>query len=338
MKHNKKRIDYSINMPTLEKIKRGISNYIYDPEYKIGKLLIRFVRKEYIPDRILLKYYYHYIMGEKLNLKKPTTFCEKIQWLKLYNRREDYTIMVNKDSAKNYVAKKIGDQYIIPTIGVWEKPEDIEWDKLPDKFVLKTTHGGGNNGVVICKDKSAFCKMNAISKLNESMQIDLYNEYREWPYKNVKKRIIAEAFLNNGKDEDLPDYKFFCFDGVPMFCQVIRNRNSKESIDFYDMDWKHQEFVGLTPVASNGLTPVARPQALEEMKNICRKLSQGIPFVRVDLYEIKSAIYFGELTFFPASGFGKFTPDVWNERLGNMLKLPRTFVNFRKKTTATHTT
>ena len=264
-------------------------------------------------------------MNHWINWKNPKTCTEKLQWLKLYNRKPEYTTMVDKYAVKSYVASIVGKKYVIPTLGVWDKPEEIDWNSLPNQFVLKTTHGGGGGGVVICKDKTTFDKESAIAKLNESLGSDIYLNYREWPYKNVPKRIIAEKFMAPKKTEvpkDLPDYKFFCFNGEPKYCQVIRDRHTKETIDFYDMEWNHMPFVGLNPVARNGLTPVARPGNLDEMKDICRKLADSKSFVRVDLYVIDNKSYFGELTLYPASGMGVFTPEEWNNRLGDLLTLP----------------
>lgn len=263
-------------------------------------------------------------MNHWIDWKNPRTFTEKIQWLKIYNRETEYTRMVDKYAVKDYVAGIIGKEYIIPTLGVWDKLEDIDWDSLPEQFVLKTTHGGGSGGVVICKDKSSFDRQTAIEILRQSLRSDIYKSYREWPYKDVPKRIIAEKYMASEKPQapnDLPDYKFFCFNGEPTYCQVIRDRHSKESIDFYDMDWNHMPFVGLNPVARNGIYPVSCPENLEGMKMICRKLSRDIPFIRVDLYVIDERVYFGELTFYPASGFGIITPEEWQEKLGKLLWL-----------------
>lgn len=280
----------------------------------------------FLPDKLYISLRYRCQMGYWVNWKHPKTFTEKLQWLKVYNHRPEYTMMVDKYTVKQYVADCIGWQHIIPTLGVWDKAEDINWDTLPKQFVLKTTHGGGSGGVVLCKDKMTFDKNVAIVKLNKSMSSDIYSALREWPYKNVKRQVIAEKFMIpndklNDPTYDLTDYKFFCFNGVPKFCQVIRDRHTCESIDFYDMAWNHQGFVGLNPVARNGLTPVARPEHFDEMKGICKTLSANIPFLRVDLYEINGDVYFGELTFYPASGFGHFTPPEWNKRLGELIQL-----------------
>jgi len=277
------------------------------------------------PDKLYLTLLYRLEMGHWIDWKSPKTFTEKIQWLKVYNRKPEYTTMVDKYAVKQYVADRIGDEYIIPTLGVWDKTEDIDWDSLPDQFVLKTTHGGGSGGVVICQDKSNLDKSAAVTKLNESMRSDIYSNLREWPYKNVPKRIIAEKFMAPVKETvltDLPDYKFFCFNGEPKYCQVIRDRHFKETIDFYDMDWNHQEFVGLNPMAGNGSIPVDRPEHLEEMIEVCKKLSKDIPFVRVDLYVIDNKEYFGELTLYPASGVGHFSPEEWDAIFGGWLTLP----------------
>lgn len=280
----------------------------------------------WLPDKTYLQLLYRFKMGHRLDLNHPKTFTEKIQWLKLYNRRPEYTLMVDKYAVKKYVADIIGEKYIIPTLGVWNKPEDIDWDALPNEFVLKTTHGGGSGGVVICKDKKTFDRNKAILTLRDSMDSDIYRSLREWPYKDVKRRVLAEKYMVpkdmiNNPIYDLSDYKFFCFNGEPKYCQVIRNRHSKESIDFYDMNWRHQEFVGLNPIASNGINPVPRPLLLDEMICICHKLSENLKFVRIDMYVIDNRIYFGEITFYPASGIGFFSPDKWNVELGNLISL-----------------
>lgn len=280
----------------------------------------------WLPDKTYLQLLYRFKMSHKLDLNHPKTFTEKIQWLKLYNRRPEYTLMVDKFAVKKYVTDIIGEKYVIPTLGVWDKLEDIDWDALPNEFVLKTTHGGGSGGVVICKDKKTFDRNKAILTLRDSMNSDIYRSLREWPYKDVKKRVLAEKYMVpkdmvNNPIYELSDYKFFCFNGEPKYCQVIRDRHNKESIDFYDMNWRHQEFVGLNPAASNGINPVPQPLLLDDMICICHKLSKNMKFVRIDMYVIDNKIYFGEITFYPASGMGLFNPDKWNEELGNLISL-----------------
>lgn len=308
----------------MRKIQSALQMLKSDRSAFMAAIIQNFFR--WLPDKTYLQLLYRFKMGHRLDLNHPKTFTEKIQWLKLYNRRPEYTLMVDKYAVKKYVADIIGEKYIIPTLGVWNKPEDIDWDALPNEFVLKTTHGGGSGGVVICKDKKTFDRNKAILTLRDSMDSDIYRSLREWPYKDVKRRVLAEKYMVpkdmvNNPIYDLSDYKFFCFNGEPKYCQVIRNRHSKESIDFYDMNWRHQEFVGLNPIASNGINPVPRPLLLDEMICICHKLSENMKFVRIDMYVIDNRIYFGEITFYPASGIGLFNPDKWNTELGNLINL-----------------
>ena len=284
---------------------------------------IIFITAPLWPDKIFLKLRYWANMGKILNLKNPQTFTEKIQWLKLYARDTLFTTMVDKCAVKKYVSDKIGDEYIIPTLGVWNTPEEIDFDKLPNKFVLKVTHDSG--GVCICRDKNFFNKKEAIKKLRSALKRDFYNVTREWPYKNVPRRIIAETYIEDNvvpNSDYLTDYKFYCFNGKPTYCQVIRDRGSNETIDFYDMQWNHMPFVGLKEGISNGLTPVEKPTKLDEMIMIADKLSDGIPFSRIDVYAVNQKVYFGEITFFPASGIGSFSPSKWDKELGDLIKLP----------------
>ncbi|MBP5768238.1 MAG: hypothetical protein J6W51_03910 [Fibrobacter sp.] len=260
-------------------------------------------------------------MGYKLDLSNPKSFSEKIQWLKLNNRNPLYTTLVDKYAVKNYVAKIIGEDHIIPILGVWNSAEKIDFDSLPNKFVLKTTNGGGGN-VLVCKNKLTLNREASIKKMDMQLkQRSIYKTYREWPYKNVTPRIIAEKYMEDENGE-LNDYKFFCFNGKPQYCQVIRDRFTKETIDFYDLEWNHMPFVGLNPVVENGLNPVEKPRCLKALIEACESLSEGIPFVRVDFFVINNQFYFGEMTFYPASGLGEFRPMEWNNRLGDLIKLP----------------
>ena len=306
-------------------IRRGISYLIHDRAQFCDSIIKNFFW--WLPDKLYISLRYRFIMGHWINWKHPRTFTEKLQWLKVYDYKPEYTRMVDKLAAKDYVAERIGKEYIIPTLGVWDRVEDIDWNSLPNQFVLKTTHGGGGCGVVVCTDKSRFDTAKAIEKLSVSMRTNAGQTYRERPYLNVPRKIIAEKFMMEHKrnnitfDIDLSDYKFFCFDGEPKYCQVIRGRHTKETIDFYDMEWNHMPFVGLNPVANNGLNPVAKPLHLDTMIEICRKLSMNMKFSRIDLYVIDDKEYFGEITLYPAAGFGEFTPKEWNKRLGDLIKL-----------------
>lgn len=415
-----------------------------------------------LPDELYLKLTYRIRVGQRLNLDNPTLFCEKIQWLKLHDRQERYIKLVDKVLAKEYVASIIGDQYIIPTIGVWDRFEDIDFETLPEKFVLKCNHDSGS--IIICRDKASFDIDKARKKLNKRLRYDMYQWGREWPYKGVRRKILAEAFLENNeeddhldsgmldfdandndsipkrelvskkgvrisfrdtnwekipyecqcllnkviseklftddklvefsdslacilplseivffkvggqsrygeivlkkgyqiedftpseqetdygkwirlpakgillvkenivfhintqKSQDLTDYKFFCFNGEPRYCQIISDRTNNEKIDFYDMDWVHQPFVGLTPSVKNSGFEYSKPIAFDDMKQFAKQLCSGTAFSRIDFYEVNSKLYFGEITLYPASGFGAFSPTKWNRIMGDLITLPR---------------
>lgn len=306
-------------------IKQGIYYLIHNRALFCDAIVKNFLF--FLPDKVYLSLRYRCLMGHWINWKHPKTFSEKLQWLKVYGFKAEYTRLVDKLAVKDYVASKIGKEYIIPTLGVWDKVEDIDWDALPNQFVLKTTHGGGGCGVVICSDKANFDREKAIRKLEKSMRTNAGQTYREKPYLKVPRKIIAEKFISEQNEldkpikKDLTDYKFYCFEGEPMYCQVIRDRSTKETIDFYDMDWNHMPFAGLNPVAKNGTSPVAKPIHLADMITICRSLSKDMKFSRIDLYVVNDKEYFGEITLYPAARFGMFTPNEWNERLGDLVRL-----------------
>lgn len=300
-------------------MRKGVK-YFNNPSALVIKLFHKVAA--ILPDKIYIRIQYRLYTGKILNLDNPQRFTEKIQWLKLNNRRPEYTSLVDKITVKDYVAAKLGKEYIIPTLGVWNNADKIDYSVLPDQFVLKTNHSGGNSGVVICKNKSQFDKTSAKRRLNKSLKRDdIYKSFREYPYKNIERRIFAEAYMQNENDTELVDYKFYCFNGRAEYCQVIANRRTKETIDFFDRDWTHMPFYGLNPKCGPAAKPAAKPAAYDEMLRIADVLSSEIPFLRVDLYYINGNVYFGELTFFPASGLGRFTPDEWDYKLGEILKL-----------------
>lgn len=271
-------------------------------------------------DKNYLRLKYLLLMKRKINIEKPITYNEKLQWLKLYDRKPEYTKMVDKYEVKDYVAKQIGEKYIIPTIGVWDKFEDIDFAKLPNKFVLKCTHDSG--GIFICKDKSEFDIAKAKKKIKKSLKRNYYYSGREWPYKNVKPRIIIEEYMYNGNEPDLFDYKFMCFNGKVM-CSFVCSERYLESglkITFFDRDWKRMPF---QRKYNNSDIEIEKPKNYDLMIELAEKLSKNIPFVRVDFYEIDGNVYFGELTFFPGGGFEPFYPEEWDIKLGNMLELPK---------------
>jgi hypothetical protein len=272
-----------------------------------------------LSDEAYLKALFRLKMGYKLDLKHPKTYSEKLMWLKLNDHKPEYTTLVDKCAVKKHVADLIGEQYVIPTIGVWESPEEIEWDKLPNQFVLKTTHGGGNTGVVICKDMATFDKEEAIAKLSESLKQDIYRTLREWPYKNVPRRILAEQYIE-AENNDLPDYKFFCFDGEVKALFIGTERGTGNvKFDYFDADFNHLDLIQTHPMSGKQFE---KPACFEEMKEVASKLSQGIPHVRIDLYEVKGKIYFGEYTFYHHGGCVPFHPQKWDDIFGAWIHLP----------------
>lgn len=274
------------------------------------------------PDELYCRILYRLKIGKRLNLNNPVSFNEKLQWLKLYDRQPEYTKLVDKYEVKKHIEELIGKEYIIPTIGVWDKIEDIDWDVLPKQFVLKTTHGGGGTGVVVCTDKDSFDKEQAIRKLKKSLKIDIYKILREWPYKNIKKRIMAEQYIQDGSGEGLKDYKFYSFRGTPRMMLLITEREIGRSAkcDYYDMDFQHLPLKWAYPNSDNPICDP--PENFEKMKEIASVLSKNIPQVRVDLYNIKGHIYFGELTLYHGSGLRKFDPYDWDLKMGSWITLP----------------
>lgn len=292
---------------------------------EINQLLDSFVVHflPFLPDKLYLSLRYRFRMGHWINWKNPKTFTEKIQWLKIYNRKPEYTQMVDKYAVKDYVAGIIGEEYIIPTLGVWDKPEDIDWDSLSEQFVLKTTHGGGGGGVVICKDKNSFDREKAIEKLNQSLNSDIYESFREWPYKNVPRRIIAEKYMTNNKSKvssELNDYKFFSFNGKVKFFKVDFGRFVEHHANYYSPEGILLDF-GESDFPPKADYPVELPENLNDMVSLAERLSSGHPFLRVDFYNVEGRIYFGEITFYPASGMGKWTKEDIDNSIGKMLTL-----------------
>lgn len=286
---------------------------------RLWKKLTKTKLFHYLPDKwaVSIKYRNHFY--RKLDLKNPRTFNEKLQWLKLYDRRPEYTRMVDKYLAKEYIASVIGEEYVIPTLGVWKSFDEINFDTLPDQFVLKCNHGSGD--VVICKDKKALDIVAARKKLTAALEQDYYLVSREWPYKNVPRRIIAEQYLEDAQTHDARDYKFFCFDGEVKCFKVDLDRFIGRHANWYDRDSK------IVPYGTVGAEPlydrvVELPTDLEKIIGLAEKLSAGLPFLRVDFYYVNNKIYSGELTFYPASGLTPFTDMEWDRIMGSWLKLP----------------
>ena len=275
------------------------------------------------PDKFFLKCEYKHTFGKKLNLKDPQTYNEKIQWLKLYDRRLEYTAMVDKYEAKKYVADIIGEEYIIPTLGVWDRFEDIDFESLPDQFVLKCTHDSG--GLAICRNKDDFDIDGAREKINKALKCQYFYAHREWPYKNVKPRIIAEQYMeDNSGSSGLTDYKFFCFNNEAKMLYVSQGLedHSTARISFYDLNGNEMPFrrSDYRPIGDN----MTLPNDFEDMLKTANKLARSInsAFVRVDLYSTNNGIKFSEITFSPCAGMIPFDPPEWNETLGTWIKLP----------------
>lgn len=273
-----------------------------------------------VSDASFVKMMFYRDMGYRLNLENPRTFNEKLQWLKVYNHRPEYTAMVDKAAAKEYVASIIGAEHIIPTLGLWERFEDIDFDELPEKFVLKTTHD--SKSVVICTDRKSFDKEAARKLLTASLSRSYYLMYREWPYKNIRPRIIAEEYMVDESGTELKDYKFSCYNGVATDVMLCYDRSSGDTkFYFFDAEWNLLRYNRRGKEAPEGFT-VPKPKNMDQMFRIAARLSEGIPYLRVDLYNINGHIYFGELTFFPRSGCDSNLLRETDLLFGSRIKLP----------------
>lgn len=274
---------------------------------------------KWIPDKLYLSIYFRAVFERNINWKNPKCFNEKLQWLKIYDRQNIYTSLVDKQEVKKYIADVIGKEYVIPTLGVWDNVENISFEKLPERFVLKCTHDSG--GIVICKDKSILDIDLAKKTLKKSLHRKFFYNSREWPYKNVKRRIIAEKYLESYDEDELKDYKLLCFNGQVKCLFVCSERHSKSGlkVTFFDMNWNRMPFERHYPMSK---LEIKKPEKIKEMIELAEKLAKDIPFVRVDFYEVSDKIYFGEMTFYPGGGWEKFYPEEWDEVLGSWIKLP----------------
>ncbi len=289
-----------------------------NPYYAIGNYLYKHF-PNVLPDEWFLKVAWKRCMGYELDLKHPNTFNEKLQWLKLNDRKPIYTTMVDKYRAKQWAADKIGDQYVIPTLAVYDSVDEIDLDKLPDQFVLKCNHDCGS--VVICKDKSTFDLEVAKKKLGEALKKNYYWNSREWPYKNVKRCVFAEKYLETIAEDDIIDYKMMSFNGKVKCSFTCTNRRNGKGlhVTFYDTDWKMMPFERQYP---SEVKPLEKPSSYEHMVELAEKLSEHMPFSRVDFYEIEGMPYVGEITLYPGAGFEVFEPKEWDKTLGDWIDLP----------------
>jgi hypothetical protein len=297
------------------KLIKGIKNprliFMYFLGFKICRI---------IPDSIYLKIKFRLKMMEKLNLNNPKTFNEKLQWLKLNDRKPEYKNMVDKYEVRKYIADKIGEEYLIPLLGVWDKFEDIDFEQLPNQFVLKPNHTSGN--VFICKDKSKINYEKLKKEINSWLNRKYYWVHREWPYKNIKPRIICEKYMVDESGVELKDYKFFCFNGEPKIIQVISERkNGQYYINHFDLEWNRVEIRRKNHKENKTLFS-KKPNELEKMITISKELCKSMLFARIDLYATEKGVYFGEITFFPASGYMGFEDERANYLLGSWIRLP----------------
>lgn len=293
---------------------------IKHPEWVLGLMMRHTPIGRWMNDRTFIKWEYFSGMRKFPNLENPITFNEKLQWLKLNDIHPEYSRIVDKAEAKEYVKETLGDgaeQYIIPTLGVWNSFDEINFDQLPNQFVLKTTHDSG--GVAVVKDKSTMNLTEIRKKIERSMNNNFFYEHREYPYKDIMPRIIAEKYMVDESGTELKDYKFFCFDGEPKMLFVATDRPFDTRFDFFDIEWNHLPFKQGHPLATK---EIKKPAGFKKMLDLSRKLSKGFPHVRVDLYDINGDIYFGELTFFHFSGNVPFEPEEWDYKVGEWLKLP----------------
>lgn len=292
-----------------------VKRYFRDPYYALGYDMIQKC-PHLMSDKFYLSVLWKMKMGYELDWKHPKKFNEKLQWLKLYDRKPIYTIMVDKYRVKQWVVNKIGEQYVNSTLAVYNAVDEINLDELPEQFVLKCNHDSGS--VVICKDKASFDLETAKRKLDAAMKKNFYWEAREWPYKNVQHVILADGYLDDHLGDELRDYKFYCFNGEP---KIVYCTNKGRDIyeNFYDMDFNPIDI-------SHGFrrfeSEITKPDGFETMKKNAALLSAGIPFVRVDFNEVEGQVLFGEFTFFDWAGFCKIQPKEWDDILGDWIKLP----------------
>ncbi len=273
---------------------------------------------KWMPDKANIKLVYRAQLGKKLDLKNPRTFNEKLQWIKLYDRKPAYIRMVDKYGVRAYIEEKLGAQYLIPLLGVWDRAEDIDFDSLPDEFVLKCTHDSGS--IRICRHKDTFDRTEAVAYFKKRLKRNGFYYGREWPYKDVKPRIVAEKFMIDEQYADLRDYKIHCFGGEPQVILVCSERHkSGLKEDWFTPAWEHLPI--RRPTHGHADHPIEMPEKFDQMLDMARKLAKDLPFARVDFYLVNHEIYFGEITFFPTSGYTAFVPDEYDRILGDMIDL-----------------
>ncbi|MBO5621024.1 MAG: glycosyl transferase [Butyrivibrio sp.] len=291
----------------------------YENVYCIDDSMVLFSMKD-VSDVECVKAIYYAATGNHVDLERPTKFNEKLQWLKVYDRNPLYQTLTDKLAVKEYVKKIIGEKYIVPTIGIWDTFEDIDFTKLPNQFVLKCTHDSGS--AVVVNDKQNIDLEELSKRFSKALSIDYYYVGREHGYKNIPRKIIAEPKLNGDSVKDIKDYKVFTFDGDPRIVQVDYDRFHSHTRIMYDAkDWKSLGFSTMYPYDASKIEE--KPAKLEEMLELSRILSKGIPHVRVDFYIVGDRVYFGEMTFHHGGGCEKFSDENWNDTMGEWIRLPK---------------
>ena len=297
----------------------AVKSLLHDRRHFVAALCVRV--SFLFSDETYLKLMHRLKFQRHLDLNNPVTYNDKLQWLKLYYHRPEFVVMADKVAVKQIVADTLGNEYVVPLLGIWNMAEDIEWDRLPDKFVLKTNHDGGNFGIVICKDKAIFNKRKAIKRLNRSLRRNTFLLGREWPYKNISRKVFAEEYMEDFDTQGLLDYKFLCFGGKVRMLYVASERQSSTDVkfDYFDENYNHLDVYQSHP---NAPIPPPKPLNFELMKEFAEKLSKGLPHVRVDFYEVNGKVYFGEFTFFSLGGWARFHPEEYDYLLGSYIELP----------------
>lgn len=295
----------------------------------LKRILSRNVREnlmsalKFLPDKLYLQLFYFATTGKLINFKIPVGFNEKMQWLKVNDKRAEYTKLVDKLAVRENIKEVLGEEYLFPLLGAWESFDDIDFDALPEKFVLKCNHDSGSAKVI--HNKSELTEKDFVElrrHFSKRLKQDFFYAGREYPYKNIKPLIIAEQLMfdENDPEKSLEDYKFHCFNGVPKIVLVVTGRNTDCRFDYFDMDFNHLEIYKSHP---NSDKVIEKPELFDEMKEIAKKLSQGMKFVRIDLYQINGKIYFGEYTFFAGGGFSLFRPAEWERKLGDLIDISK---------------
>lgn len=298
---------------------KRIIKALTSPRY-MGSVILHRFDKLIKNDALYLKMEYYFQTGRRLNLNNPKSYNEKLQWLKIHDRKPEYTQMVDKAGVKDYIAKTIGEQYVIPTLGIWKHFDDIDFTTLPEKFVLKCTHDSG--GLVICKDKKTLDKVSAKKKIEKCLKKNYFYGTREWPYKDVKPRIIAEPLLEQANGEEICDYKVMCFNGKAKLIELHMNRHSDHHTqDFYDVNWQKTEISQGKGYGGCSDIEVSKPSCLNEMLRLSETLTKDMAHCRVDWYVVNGHLYFGELTFFDGSGYVLFDDDKYDLLLGSWIHL-----------------